>query len=235
MPWNEGTYTPVDPHWGLQGSGHGNVLRPTQEMIGISQGKAIFTAPPNSPEAIEIAALRELREGLTGIQNDFLRMMIDNRITAIRAMYSSRGRTPASAYKDIGDMLPEWMKPYIQEGTAYGQAEGLDFGRHAFNEPRQPRGKGVSGGGGQLSPLGAQAELTAEQQQFMSGYLGWAKAGQPSGRGFGSVSSRRNSFVDLIKSMAASQGSQWAEYSKQSQSMFPSSQRLGAQRRIASQ
>jgi hypothetical protein len=175
-----------------------------------------------SGDAIELAALRELRAGLTGLGNYYYRKLVDTRIAGLRKRMGAN-------YADIGFDIPEWMKPLISEGRPYETGEdvlpqkssGRGMGRGYGREKELPEGAG------QLVPLGAQTELSVDQQRFMQGYLGWGRAGF--------ATRLRGDAPSKIKGMVANQQAGWAEYVRRSQSMFPPDVRLGVNKRIASQ
>ena len=83
----------------------------------------------------------------------------------------------------------------------------------AYLESSMQTGKeGVAYG---LRPLGAQTDLSPERMGEMAGYLTWGKAGAPL------------SYEDYVKA-AENMESWWEEYSKLSQSLFPTE--VGTQR-----
>jgi hypothetical protein len=177
-----------------------------------------------SPEEIEIAALRELRAGLTGVGNYYYRKLIDARITALQVRMGGRDR-------EVQFDIPDWMKPLISEGIPYQSEEavlpkptraiGYGKGRRPVTKEAFPEGAG------KLASLGAQTELSVDQMKFLQGYLGWGKGGFATGAG--------KQTPQAIQKMAANQQAAWEEYIRRSQSMFPPSVRLGVQKRIASQ
>ena len=161
-----------------------------------------------SAEAMEAAALRELRASLTGVGNSIYRQMIDQRLQVLGAW---AGRTTVGARSEISNMLPEWIKPFISEGNAYQRPEtGLVSQRRGLRGQGYTREPTAPIGAGKLRPLSAQAELSLEQQEFLASYLAWAKSGFPSGYGQGGA--LRSKLPEVISSMANKQGAWWEEY-----------------------
>ena len=184
-----------------------------------------------SAEAMEAAALRELRASLTGVGNSIYRQMIDQRLQVLGAW---AGRTTVGARSEISNMLPEWIKPFISEGNAYQRPEtGLVSQRGGLRGQGYTREPTAPIGAGKLRPLSAQAELSLEQQEFLASYLAWAKSGFPSGYGQGSAGSHR--LAGKIMEMAGKQGSWWQEYQRQSQSLFPTANLQTTRQRIFEQ
>jgi len=181
---------------------------------------------------MEIAALRELRNSFIGLGMDIYRTMIDNRIASLSRQSIKQGwrRKPTEAEFP----LPDWMRPLL--GLPPVQAAEEFTGRGGFRkEQKQPTISAEEAKGLKLAPLGAQTELDVDQQKYLSSFLAWQKAGTPSGMGMGTVRGRTSSFMETLQRMSQGQGDWWAEFQRKSQSIFPSSQRLGVQRRVASQ
>jgi len=176
-----------------------------------------------SPEAMEIAALRELRNSFIGLGMDIYRTMIDNRIASLVRQKRMGGWEIA---REQEFPLPDWMRPLL--GLPPVQAAEEDMGRGGFRkEQKQPTISAEEARELKLAPLGAQTELDVDQQKYLSSFLAWQKAGTPSGW--------ERSGMEALQRMSQGQGDWWAEFQRKSQSMFPSSQRLGVQRRVASQ
>jgi len=187
--------------------------------------------PAMSPEAMEIAALRELKNSFIGVGMEIYRTMIDNRINSLRRTYA---RHPVSGISEQEFPLPDWMRPIL--GLPPVQATEEFTGRGRFRkEQKQPTISAEEAKGLKIAPLGAQTELDIDQQKYLSSFLAWQKAGTPSGAGMGGLRGSGNPFMEALTAMSQSQGDYWAEFQRKSQSMFPASQRLGVQRRVASQ
>ena len=186
-----------------------------------TQGGGFHVPQVMSPEEIEIASLDELRRNLTGLGNYYYRKMIDARIQSLKIRIGKRDR-PVSTQFDI----PDWMKPLINVGQPYQtERDVLPQASLGNRKPRRDYGeRQLPKGTGQLAPLGAQTELSVDQQRFLQGYVGWGKGGFATSGG-----------APAIQRMAANQQAAWQEYIRQSQSMFPPSQRLGVTKKVASQ
>lgn len=176
-----------------------------------------------SREEIEIAALRELEYSFIGTGMEIYRTMIANRISSL---------TKKSRERDFP--LPNWMRPLLglpplaeEEDMEWRGRQG-SRGRERMEERKQtPTISAEEARGLKLAPLGAQTELSVDQQKYLSSFIAWQKAGTPSGM--------QGASTNMLQRMAQSQGDYWTEFQRKSQSMFPSSQRLGVQKRIASQ
>jgi len=197
----------------------------------VYSGGGLPQAQVMSPEAMEIAALRELRNSFIGLGMDIYRTMIDNRIASLVRQKRMGGWEIA---REQEFPLPDWMRPLL--GLPPVQAAEEDMGRGGFRkEQKQPTISAEEARELKLAPLGAQTELDVDQQKYLSSFLAWQKAGTPSGMGMGTVRGRTSPFMETLQRMSQGQGDWWAEFQRKSQSMFPSSQRLGVQRRVASQ
>jgi len=188
--------------------------------------------PFPSPEAMEMASLRALKNSLIGVGMEIYRTMIDNRISSIRRMYAKT----KVARAEKGFPIPDWMRPIL--GLPPLEEETVETGRG--RDPRRDKEKTSTMSAEELrkltvAPLGAQTELDVDQQKYLSSFLAWQKAGAPSGMGMGMVGGRQNAFMETLQRMTQSQGDYWAEAQRKWQSMFPQGGRLGVQKRIASQ
>ena len=115
--------------------------------------------------------------------------------------------------------VPEWMRPYIEEGMAYERAPTGERRRTRSQKAETTTLAGL----GQLRPLGAQAELDPEQLGQMAGYQSWGYAGFPT-----QYSER------AIEEMADWQR-WWTPYVKLSEGLFPKQTTLRKRWRVSEQ
>jgi len=186
-------------------------------------GGAFQQSPMLSPEAMEIAALINLKNSFIGVGMEIYRTMINNRINTLEAKIApGAGRTRP---READFPLPDWMRPILglpplEEDDNRGRRRP-DWAK-AWKRPSTISAEEAKGL--KVAPLGAQTELSVDQQKYLSSFIAWQKVGAPSAAG-----------TSTLQRMAQGQGDWWQEFQRQSQSMFPASQRLGVQRRVASQ
>lgn len=123
------------------------------------------------------------------------------------------GATPRSAGRPeyAGAPVPGWMRPYLDPSVSGVPAVA----------PQSMRKRGLpavpqSAEQGMLRPLGAQAKATPEQMEEMAGYLGWHKAGSPT------------QYSESALMAMADWQRHFEEYTRLSQSLFPTRAKLGS-------
>jgi hypothetical protein len=155
----------------------------------------------------QIADLNSLKQQYANDPNTnyILMWMIDNEIGGLKSTIDrirNSGRVTNTFRAQESPKLPSWLQPYLESSVPLERTNVTE------SESRKSKYAKPSTTAS-LRPLSAQAELSPEQQDFMSSYLAWGKAGSP------------RTFTKGAPMMSNWQN-WWDEYTTLSQSLFPS-------------
>jgi len=175
-----------------------------------------------SREQMEITSLAAMSRQLRGIGGTFARWLIDSRIKELeykvaKDLVSRGARQEVSPLKLREAPIPDWMRPYIEEGAPY--TSGMDETAGRGRKARVQKETSLPAGTGKLRPISAQEQLTPEQMQMMAAYGAWGQMGFP-------TSIRNMNKQALLEGLMNTTG--WDTYTQLSQKLFPSQKKLGS-------